>query len=293
MVLKPLLQTLKDLAQSNLGQTLLYYLGFHFTVWFFHFLMISVISFFHFQLGHRLGIIENWIFHQAWEIVILTKILALYVIIRIVHIRGESRKPIRDLLTSGFEKPKMEIFVVITFSILAFFLSGQPTVSDKVSVEVFKSLVSLVGVIFFFMSDVFILNLLQGHFPLSRKTWIIKLLICPLIFWGFSYISFRYGENLDSLIYFYLLMLLFLASWRRLKKLKVKSKSNVSNWSLPFLYVIFFIGPVNSLLGIDILWGKAFSYFELIKPIYFYHLLVISIVSIVYFTMRAKEVNEN
>lgn len=291
MIFNKCIKSLKKLVVSHLGQTLLYYLGFQFLVWFFHFLLISIVSFFHFQLGHRLGIIENWIFHQAWEIVIVTKILALYVISRIVQIRGESRKPLRDLLTKGFEKPKMELFVVITFSLLAFFLSGQVTVSDKVSIEIFKSLVSLFGVVFFFMSDILVLNLLQELFPLSRRTWVIKLLVCPLIFWGFSHVSFRYGENLNSLIYYYLLMLLFLSSWRRVKKVKINS--NITNWSLPLLYASLFIGPINSLLGIDILWGKNFSYFELIKPIYFYHLFVLSVVSICYFSVRNKEVNEN
>ncbi len=96
-----MLSRLGKLIKHPFFQCSEYYVAALVLMWFFHLILVSVVSFVHFQLDHSLGIIENWIFDQGWEIVTIAKLLATFVIFKFIIIRTDTRKPLHDLIIAG------------------------------------------------------------------------------------------------------------------------------------------------------------------------------------------------
>ena len=118
-----------------------------------HLLLVSIITFVHFLLDHRLGVIEDWIRDNAWEIVICSKILALFSTYLFLAVKSDSRNLIRDFLHKYLSVPDKKFWVILTvFIILTLFLGG-PVPGSNSEWQFGRFFVSYLGTFTIFKSD--------------------------------------------------------------------------------------------------------------------------------------------
>jgi len=246
-------------------------------MWFFHLILISIVSFIHFQLDHSLSIIENWIFDQGWEIVTVAKLLATYTIFKFIIIRTDTRKPIHDLVVRGNLKINKTVLIISAYSLFYLMTFGRPVQDDKVSIEVLKMVTSYLGIIIFFMCDILILNLVDILYPLNKKYKRVKVLVFPLLTHLFVYWSVPYARNINFQIYFIFLMLIYFSHFKKL------------NWTYPLLLLVTVIAPLTSVMGLDFIWGGTYSFFIMRGGLEFYHYFILVSTSILFFRYRKSE----
>jgi hypothetical protein len=265
---------------SNFAKQLLHYALFYFGVWIIHLLVISFIAFFHFLLEHPLDIIENWIFTKGWEIISLTKIIGGFVILRLITLKIDSRQPMREIFVRGFVWPRSELFVIVVFLITFFVFFGKPELVDRTRIEYVRMAFSFIGIIVFYMVDLFVIDSLEQVYPIeSRFRW-VSLLIYPVVIFAISRQIFWYGEEINFLVLFNLLLCLALWQWRQ------------RNWSQPFVYICLFVAPAGVLLGVDPIWGAAFSPLKLSASLRIDQYLIILLIVLGYLFYRKKRITQ-
>ena len=65
----------RKIYYTSLFKNLVYYASYWLLILIVHHILISTVAFFHFQLDHRLGTIEEWIFAKGWEIILVSKVI--------------------------------------------------------------------------------------------------------------------------------------------------------------------------------------------------------------------------
>lgn len=241
-----------DLYRSNLFKHILYYGMFHLLVWFFYLLLVSVIAFFHFMLKHHLSDVEDWLFIHGWEIVLITKLGAFFILLKFIYVKNSVRRPFRKLLSDGMLAPIKENFVVITFLLFFLVSLGYPIEAQESKAGLFGQIISLFGNFAFYMVDILFINALRNNYPLDA-TWKkrLELFLFPLIFFLVSKNIFLYETNMNEMVFFNAIFCLYLSDWKR------------SNWTYSALYLLLFSCPVSVIFGMDPIWGKTFSFLNM------------------------------
>lgn len=262
--------------RSYLFKQSFYYGSYNLLTLLFHLIFVSLIAFFHFLLNHRLGEIEDWIFDRSWQIIIISKVLASFLVLKFISVRSDERKPLRTLFFKGWIFPKTEILVVVAFLFFSMIFLGRPVQGEQYSWMFFKFLVSYLCLFVFFMCDISVLSLLQKQYPLRKFGFRFRVLVFPLVMYLVSKGSFLYGKELDILIYFHFLMCLYLARWRE------------KNWSFPAIYLLAFAGPMASLFGLDPLWGNSYSLLKMTDTPKLIEITILGLISWGYLRYRFK-----
>ncbi|MBT7610360.1 MAG: hypothetical protein HN576_11435 [Bacteriovoracaceae bacterium] len=244
--------------------------------WICHTIIISIIAYFHFFLGHRLTIIDDWIFENAWSISTLSKVLAGALIFKFITVKFSRRYPFRELFGKGIISPSREVLVMITLLLTFFFLYGGGNLDPMDSYNLKHNISSFYGVIFFYGVEIFIVYSINVYYQLSYKKQLSMIPIYALLFIGHNKVTYFYAEGLTILIFFNFAILCFLIFWERL------------NWTLPVFLMLLYISPAASLLGLDPIWSDRFSAFALkaniSAPVY----LGINLVPIIYLIYKKK-----
>lgn len=165
--------------------------------WGIYHLMITLVSFFHFQLGHKVGVIEDWIFDQGWVLVVLPKFLSFYIFYKIYTMDEYSRFPIKSILLRYFDRPRGKIVVgLIFFWMMQIYLWGMPKYeSNSITNTLYDSFFG--GLLLYFL-DFFLLFLMEKSYPIFKtKDEILKGFGCSLLF--ILSLSYLYPFNLFSL----------------------------------------------------------------------------------------------
>jgi hypothetical protein len=244
--------------------------------WIIHTVLISTIAYFHFFLGHRLTIIDDWIFENAWSISTLSKALAGMLIFKFISVKSSRRYPFRELFGKGIISPSREVLIMITLYLTFFFLYGGANLDPLDSFSINHLLSSFYGVIFFYGFEIFVIYSINSYYQLNFKKQLSIIPVYALIFVAHNKITFFYAEGLTALIYFNFAVLCFLVFWQRL------------NWTLPIFLMLLYVSPAASLLGLDPIWSDRFSVFTLkaniSTPVY----MGINLVPILYLIYKKK-----
>lgn len=232
-----------------------YYLIYTLLVVLLHLASISMIAYFHFLLDHRLVDVEDWIYHHQWEIVGISKIIAGFLVFRLLSIQSEYRNPFQELIKKGQRFWNKEAVVIITSLFLVTLLIGKPVKSGN-DFFLMRFLSSFIGNLVFFMSDIWIVYFLFQIYPSQRKSKYFVTFVFPLITFFVTKYWILYGRNIHSSIVFYL-GVGYLFSWFWDKE----------NWGIPAIFTLFFICPFNSLFGLDPIWHSVYSPFIFIDGI--------------------------
>ena len=265
------------LWRHHFTQQSLYYIAYNCLVAVVYLIIVSLISFFHFLLDHRLGVIEEWIFDRGWHIVITAKTLALAIMLISINIHSHLRHPLKEIFRKGLvSPPQREIFITIVFSIFVVIFLARPELDIYPDISVFKITTSFIGSVLFYILDIFFLISLQDLFPLEKKYNHLKIVIFPLFFLFFSKIIFLFGLNLNMTIFCHMFLCLYLSNWES------------SNWSIPIIYLILFVSPISAFLGMDAIWGGTYSVFRMTRELDGVEMPTLSLVSLLYLIFKKK-----
>lgn len=242
-------------------------------VWGVHVVVISLVAFFHFILEYRLAQVESWIFDRAWEIIIFCKLISLLFILKFVYLKSNSRAPLREQFLSGIKWPGHEIWGLVVASHFVLFAFVYPVKNPEITnIFVLKNIINYLGLIVFFISDVFLIDALERMNPLrSKKAEIRNFLLAAIVFLSMK-LTYGYGENITALVALFVFFTFSLHSYKKY-------------WIDTFLYISLFLAPALVLLGQDFIWKAQFSPFisssaEL--PAVFLAIFIMSIVYVGY-----------
>lgn len=248
---------LSKIWPNHTTQWLLHFSLYLLVLWLIHIVMVSIIAFFHFQLDYNLSNIEDWVSYNAWEVLVLTKLLAFWTYFRFLTIRVESRFPIKLMLQHGFSPIKLESLLPLVFILLFIFMVGVPKVSQSILVSWLKILWSYIGVVIFYGVDIFVFIALQDVYPLKMKERRTMDIVCSLLLVMASYGLFPYAGSERVILFLTLYLTSFFTHYQGSGK----------NWTLPVFYLVVVAAPLASFFGVDPVWGERFSPFELTHEI--------------------------
>lgn len=222
-------------------------------------LTVSLISFFHFYLGHSLEVIEEWVFDGGWGIIIFGKLFSLFWVFKFYNLKRGFKYSFKDLFWDNFSAANRETLLILLFFLGLTTLFGLRS-NESFVFDSYKLIVSYFLGLLFYLIDIFLITLLDKDFSNGERGIGVANFIFSLIFAITSKISFllvtiNSSSGKPNLVvpFFNMVILLFLSNFNKPKKI------NLTN---PFLFLVFFICPMMSMLGWDPIWGATYSPFE-------------------------------
>lgn len=272
------INSLLDFFASPLGSQIKYYALFYFVLWSFHLVIISLISYFHLLLNHNIRTIGDWIGDRGWFLIILSKVLIFYLALQFIRLKSNKMTLVRSYFRNSIQMPRKEIFVALFFLLLGLMGLGRMTVNNTLIFELHRMILSAAGTIVFFAVDYAMLVILEIFFPLrSGEDERRKLFLFPLLFYWFTYATFIYEMTVNFKLYAYFFLLLYLGEWRR------------RNWTLPLLFLLAFLVPGYTLLGLDPVWSSNYTFLAMEKSISSFSIFVLVGFSIFYLSRHVKK----
>ena len=256
--------------RSHFSQQIIYYVGYNFFIVVTTLLLVSLVAFFHFLLDHRLGIIEEWIFQNSYQILILSKFLSLLGILSFVNVRTVVKNPIKTLLRKGFVFLHYKVFAISFLQIFVIIFLAAPKWAGNGDVLPVNILTSFVGTVLFYLLDIFLLVTLQDMIPVKGWPGLWLNLIYATIFFGVAKFTFFYGTNVGGFIFFNSFFCFYLAKFGK------------NNWTLPITWLILVAAPLSSLMGMDILWKDTYALFKFTQKVDKTELSILMLVSLLY-----------
>lgn len=242
-----------------------------------HVVLSSVGAFFHFLLGHGINLVEGWLHESGWELVLASKAFALWATHRLLSIRLYRPRSIMNYLKEEFRWPGQKVLVISVFLISVLLMLGGPRGLTQNQAYWFSHLTAYLAIIAWFLADVVMASLLHDLFPvLSRagKAWRLGFYVfCFFVFFRLAVPDY-YGTAF--LIHLQFFTVLFLAG------------ATFRSWGESAAYLVLVAAPASALLGLDPLWGTEFSPFKLTRPPAAPFLLVLWVLSWVYYSYRHR-----
>lgn len=214
-------------------------------------LMSSVGAFFHFLLDHEISIVENWLNNNTWEMIILSKLSALFLIIKWFSIRLYEFTTFKELLKRLLTWPKGEAIVVSAFSLVSFIALGKLTTAEQNYIYWYHYFTSFVGIFLYFSIEFILIAYLNEVLkPLEGRELLLKKFAFLALFMASYLVSIPDYYHLYFYILFCFSTLLYLAD------------RQLNNWSNVVCFLLVFVGPMASIFGLDPVWGNDYSYFR-------------------------------
>ena len=246
--LKNYTQKVIEFFQSNLGRQLTFYFFFYAILWGFHLILISLISFFHLLLDHNIRTIGDWISDRGWTLIIISKVVVFYFTMLFVNLKTRKIFSLNSYFRNSTQTPRLEVIVTLLFLIIGLMGLGEVSFNSTMIVEIDRLLLSIVGTFVFFAVDYVLLVILDVFYPVREEGLRVKrILVLPLLFYFFTSATFIYEQTITLKLYAFFILLMYAGEWRR------------KNWTLPALFLVSFIMPAYSLLGLDPVWGEIYS----------------------------------
>lgn len=242
-----------------------------------HVVLSSIGAFFHFLLGHGINLVEGWLHESGWELVLASKLVALWTTHKLLSIRLYRPRPIMSFLKDEFRWPGQKVLVISTFLISVLLFLGAPKILPQNQAYWFTHATAYGAILIWFLVDIIMAALLHDLFPVvtpSGKGWrLIFYVVCFSIFFRLAVPDY-YGTAF--LIHLQFFTVLFLAG------------GAFRSWMDSAAYLMLVAAPMCSLLGMDPLWGAEFSPFKLSRPPAPPFLLVIWVLSWSYYSYRHR-----
>ena len=254
----------KNPPRSKAAWYYLFFFGaYYLLMWPLYLVLVSLIDFFHLQLGHHLGTMEAWIFAWAWPLVLVAKLLSLIVWWKMIGI-NEDRKLSWKKLFRGNAWPSAEVWVVLGASWLLLILLCRPEwggISWYILGEEFAALA-----LFYLLDAIFIKKIswyLEDKQPglgLGRQTWWV---IWPLGGEAFVlfHLAFPFAEGHHFYVWINTALMAYLALWRN------------GRWADLLAVALGLFAAGGCGFGQDPVWGTSTQVFRLghtlIWPEYF------------------------
>lgn len=265
---------MKAILSLSQKKTFAHYAAYLLLLWLVHFIFISFISFFHFQLNHRVSVIEEWAFKNAWLLALATKGISGWLMMRFVLVKSDQRifKRIWESSLEWWRAPDY-IFVAVCFYLFFMLVNGRPEPVTVREFSLFGSLLSGVGTIVFYGSDLLIIFFLRLFYPLRRGELLFAAIVLSLMFVFANRGIYIYTQGIDGSAMLCFLILYFLS---------VLEKNRLI-FPLLFLIPLAFLAAI---FGVDLLWGEGQSYWQMTDKITFSSVAVAAIIIVNYISMK-------
>lgn len=279
MELKRNLNKLIAFFDSPLGSQIKYYALFYFVLWSFHLVLISLISYFHLLLNHNIRTIGDWIGDRGWFLIIISKVFIFYLALLFIRLKSKKINLVRSYFRNSIQLPRKEIIVALIFLLIGLMGLGKMSLNSTLIFELPRMILSAAGTFIFFAVDYAMLVILEIFFPLhTKRDSNRKLLLFPLLFYYCTYATFIYEQTVSFKLYAYFFLLLYLGEWRR------------RNWTLPMLFLLAFLVPSYTLLGLDPVWSSSYSFLAMEKNISSFSIFIL-IGFAIYYLHRTQKNN--
>jgi hypothetical protein len=240
-------------------------------------IIVSLITFFHFLLDHSFEAIESGIFDNGWGLIIISKLIALFVVMKIYVLNKNDRPSLKKLAFDHFTFPKREVFPIL-LSYWGMFLLMERT-SFVTGVEYEKVIKSFVYAFIFYWSDLFLL----AQISKKENKFSLKNFLYPLFFIITSKLSFllitvsdEIGQITIFITFFNMMVLLFLSNTR----------GNKFSLSGPLIFLMAYICPMISFFGLDPVWGNTEAVRALDIASYFKNYIILSLLIMCYIYLK-------
>lgn len=268
----------KALIRSKCSGPIFYnvvgYLGFILVFLLCHITVLSIIAFFHFLLDHRMRTVEDWLFRNGWEVLMVTKIMAAYFVLRIVNLSEGYGSSLKSFFQSDFKWPHKFIFVAIIFLTTFILYLGAPKLTENGYKFIDFKIVSFIGITFFYLIDLFIFSYLKYCFPIKkRNNEILYSLFFSVVFYIVSTTVITYEKDLNFWILCHGLMISYL------------TLLNGRGWMLSSIYIVGFVAPIAVIGGLNPISGDLYSvmsFSQHISPIFIVVLYIMTFTYLFY-----------
>lgn len=242
-----------------------------------HVVLTSIAAFFHFLLDHELSLVEGWVHNNGWELAVVAKLFAAWVVHRLLRVRLYRPRGVRAFFKEEWRMPDRRTFVVAAFLTAVFLVMGGPVVQSQNQPYFGYHLVAFVGTGLWLMIDYFCLAVLQDLFPVTntrQERWRFVFYLAG--FWA----AFRlvvpdyFGTSLIMHLHFLALLIV--------------SGPRFQHWGDVAVYLLIFAAPMGALLGVDPIWGADFAPFKFTHLPSAPFLLVIWMLSLAYYCYRHR-----
>ncbi len=225
-------------------------------------IVISLLTFFHFQLGHRVGTIEDWIFDQGWLLVIFAKFISFYVFYKIFTMDFN----LEFLFKRFFKKPPPSLAVAIVFLwSMQFIIWGRPLLSDITTFNIVLD--SIFGHFAFYFFDFFILFLIIRAYPLEKKK---RTFLRSLIFMCLYLLSLNYFYPFSLFDHSFQALVWAASNFFFLSYVALDEKES---YSLGFIWIFLYIVPTGLLYALDPIYTKVID--RLVAGVHYFPLLTL------------------
>ncbi len=220
--------------------------------WAIHIILISIVSFFHFRLGHRLMVIENWIYDFSWVVLLLSKTFAIGLYLRYFsneRFEGRFLKYIKEGVS--IHRPLMYVIPILCTIFLIYYI--DPSKKIRTNFEFIRTFIHMISIVITFSID---LIFLHSHHSQS-ESWVQgqrdkiewgELIGCSIMSYFYFKLIVPYA-NYD--LYIFNLIFTTFAFYYFSREL-----------SFPISFVAIVIAPIYGLFGFDPIWSKEYSYFD-------------------------------
>jgi hypothetical protein len=267
--------------KSPFGMQILVYSFFYAFLWSFHLVLISLTSFFHLLLDHNIRVIGDWITDRGWTLIILSKVVVFYLVSLFYKLKSQKVALLEAYLRNSIQSPRLEFVVVLLFMMLAVLSVGSVQINKTMIIEIPRLLFSSIGTVVFYGIDFFLVVTLSAFYPLyDESKRLLRSFVFAILFYLYSSFTFIYEQNISINLFLFFFILVYLSEWRR------------HNWSLPLLFLSFFIFPFYTLLGQDPVWGEVYSPFLLSKKMTTLSSVLICFIAIAYLHYKEKKYPE-
>lgn len=242
-----------------------------------HVCLSSIGAFFHFLLDHGISLVEGWLHNNGWELAVVSKVFALWIVHRMLRIRLYNPRRLRDFIKGQGRWPDQRAIVVSVVLLLVLILLGEPSLQEQNSSYLSYHFVSFLAASTWLIADYFAAAILQDLFPVNRMKAIRwRLAVYLLGFW----ISFRlvvpdyFGTSVMMYLHFLVLMLM--------------TGNHLQHLGNALAYLLLMAAPAAALLGVDPIWGSDFSPFKLVRMPAAPFLLLVWVLSLSYYRYRHR-----
>ncbi|PIP94598.1 MAG: hypothetical protein COW00_08775 [Bdellovibrio sp. CG12_big_fil_rev_8_21_14_0_65_39_13] len=209
--------------------------------------VISLASFFHFQLNHSLSIIEDWLRLNGWKTLIIAKSISFFIPFKFLIIRFDVRSTIRSLLQETQGKWEMSFLVIIVTNYILFAFLTAPVTQVQLLPSFGNQILIYLSNTFVFSLDIIFIALLDHLYPLNKRSRFLRDITYASLISVLYKLSLQIDGNEVRFLFFQLFLLLQILHWKKL------------NWLHPLIFILVVIAPLQAWFGLDIILKGEFS----------------------------------
>lgn len=254
------------------------YIAAQYIFYFFMFLcVVSVATFFHFQLNHSLSIIEDWLRLNGWRTLIISKAVSFYIVFKFLVIRFDIKESFKSLILGTMGKFETSFFVLVFSNYFLIIFLTSPISKEQLLPSFGNQILVFMSTVFVFALDIIFIILIDKLYPLASKFRFLR----DLAFASFWCVLYKASLQIEGtsvrFVFFQLFFILQVLHWHRL------------NWLHPLLYICLVVAPLQAWFGLDMILKGEFSSFVPSHELRWLELLAILMIYLFYFKLTGDK----